>query len=46
MAANNNGFWDFKSYDEKTWFRDLVYAISLIGLLYVGMQDRRQQPKL
>ncbi|MFI5139191.1 MAG: carboxypeptidase-like regulatory domain-containing protein [Sphingobacteriales bacterium] len=34
MASKSNGIWDFKSYDEKTWFRDLVCFISFLALLY------------
>ena len=35
--SNHVDFWDFKSYDEKSWFRDLVCAISFIGLVYIGL---------
>lgn len=35
MAAKPNGLWDFKSYDEKTWFRSLVWALSILLVLYV-----------
>lgn len=35
MAANNNGFWDFKTYDEKTWFRFLVWTLSGLLIGYI-----------
>jgi len=37
MAARISNFWDFKSYDEKSWFRDLVCAISILGVIYIGL---------
>jgi hypothetical protein len=37
MSAKLNGIWDFKSYDEKTWFRDLVCLITILALAYGGL---------
>ncbi len=36
MSAKRNGMWDFKSYDEKTWFRFLVIKLIFCGVLYIG----------
>jgi hypothetical protein len=40
MSAKTNGIWDFKSYDEKTWFRDLVCLITVLAMVYVGLHVR------
>ena len=34
MATKRNGIWDFKSYDEKTWFKFLVLKLVLGGIIY------------
>lgn len=35
MATNANGFWDFKSYSERTWFKYLVIILLVITASYV-----------
>lgn len=35
MAAKDKGFWDFKAYDEKTWFRFLIYTLFGFSFIYV-----------
>lgn len=37
MSAKTNGTWDFKSYNESTWFRTLVLLFSFLLLLYTGL---------
>jgi len=37
MTAKKNGMWDFRSYDEKTWFRFLVIKVILCGIFYLGL---------
>ncbi|HZY37638.1 MAG TPA: carboxypeptidase-like regulatory domain-containing protein [Mucilaginibacter sp.] len=37
MPAQTNRFWDFRSYDETRWFRDLVWLISFLALIYCAL---------
>src|ERR1700760_328764 len=37
MPAKLNGFWDFKSYTERTWFRDLIFIFVLVMASYVAL---------
>jgi hypothetical protein len=39
-ARKVKGFWDFKSYDEKTWFRYVICFMTIIVFLYIGTHFR------
>jgi len=36
MPAKPNGIWDFKSYNERTWFRDLIFIFLSVLSSYVA----------
>jgi hypothetical protein len=37
MPAKPNGIWDFKSYTERTWFRDLIFIFLITTGSYVAV---------